>query len=52
MERYWYPKRILKSEGQWFDGKENGIFREWDEQGKLIRVARYKNGQLIENLMD
>ena len=52
MERFWFPKRILKSEGQWFDGKENGIFREWDERGKLIRVARYKNGQLIENLMD
>ena len=52
MERFWYPERILKSEGQWFDGKENGIFREWDEQGKLIRVVRYKNGQLIENLMN
>ena len=52
MERFWYPKRILKSEGQWFDGMENGIFREWDERGKLIRAARYKNGQLIENLMN
>ena len=52
MERFWYPKRILKSEGQWFDGMENGIFREWDERGKLIRASRYKNGQLIENLMN
>ena len=52
MERFWYPRGILKSEGQWFDGMQNGIFREWDDRGKLIRAARYKNGQLIEKLMN
>jgi hypothetical protein len=52
MERFWYPKGILKSEGQWFDGLENGIFREWNERGELLRAARYKNGRLIENLMN
>jgi antitoxin component YwqK of YwqJK toxin-antitoxin module len=31
---------------------ENGIFREWDEQGEILRAARYKNGQLIENLLN
>jgi hypothetical protein len=52
MERFWYPRGILKSEGQWFNGLENGIFREWDEQGEILRAARYKNGQLIENLLN
>ena len=50
MERFWYPNGKLKSEGQWFDGKQNGVFREWNEAGQLVRAARYKNGQVIENL--
>lgn len=50
MERFWYPNGKLKSEGQWFEGKQNGVFRQWSEEGKVIRVVRYKNGQVIENL--
>lgn len=50
MERFWYPNGQLKSEGQWFEGKQNGVFRQWSEEGKVIRVVRYKNGQVIENL--
>ena len=34
-----------------FDGKisfKDGIFREYDETGKIINQERYKNGQLID----
>lgn len=52
MERFWHPNGVLRSEGKWFDGMENGVFRDWDEKGKMLRMVRYKNGQMIENLME
>ena len=41
---------ILKLEEQWFDGKEDGLFREWGEEGQLLKALRYKQGELIEVL--
>jgi antitoxin component YwqK of YwqJK toxin-antitoxin module len=52
MERFWWPNGNLKEQGQWFDGKANGVFREWDEQGKPLKVVRYKNGQIIEVILE
>lgn len=52
METFWWPNGKLKEQGQWFDGLENGVFREWDEQGKPLKVVRYKNGQLIEVILE
>lgn len=48
--RYWHENGSLESEGQWFDGKEDGLFREWNKEGKLLKVVRYKSGELIEVL--
>ncbi len=48
--RYWHENGNLESEGQWFDGKEDGLFREWNKEGKLLKVVRYKSGELIEVL--
>lgn len=50
MERFWYPNGQLKEEGQWFDNRANGLMRSWDEQGRLSKAVRYKNGDLIEVL--
>ena len=52
MERFWWPNGNLKEEGQWFDGKASGVFRRWNEKGSLFNVSRYKNGQLIEVILD
>ena len=52
METFWWPNGKLKEQGQWFDGLENGVFQEWDEQGKPLKVVRYKNGQLIEVILE
>lgn len=52
MERFWWPNGKLKEQGQWFDGRANGLFRSWNEQGKLIKVIRYKNGELIEIILE
>ena len=48
ISRYWHESGNLKSEEQWFDGKEDGLVREWNAEGRLIKVLRYKTGELIE----
>ena len=48
ISRYWHENGNLKSEEQWFDGKEDGLIREWNAEGRLIKVLRYKTGELIE----
>ena len=48
MERFWWPNGKLKEEGQWFAGNANGVFREWNERGEMLKVVRYKSGQLID----
>ena len=50
MERFWYSNGRLKEEGQWFNNRPNGLMRAWDEEGKLTKAVRYKNGDLIEVL--
>ena len=52
LERFWWTNGKLKEEAQWFDGRPNGVFRQWDEKGELSNVVRYKNGQLIEVILD
>jgi len=52
MERFWWPNGKLKEGGQWFDGRQNGVSREWSEEGQLIKVVRYKNGELIEVILE
>ena len=51
MERFWHPNGRLREEGQWFNNRANGLMRSWDENGKLLKAVRYKNGDLIEVLL-
>ena len=52
MERFWWPNGKLKEEGQWFDGRANGVFKEWNNLGELEKVIRFKNGDIIEVILE
>lgn len=38
----------VKREGNYKDDKENGIFREYDKDGKLLEMTKYENGLVEE----
>jgi antitoxin component YwqK of YwqJK toxin-antitoxin module len=42
----------IKEEGQWFNGRANGIFKKWNLQGQLEQVIRFKNGEIIEVILE
>ena len=52
MERFWWPNGKLKEEGHWFDGRANGVFKEWSNLGELEKVIRFKNGEIIEVILE
>lgn len=33
----------------WENGKKNGMFKEWDENGKIIKEELYKYGDLVKS---
>ena len=45
-------KRKNQNEGHWFDGQRNGVFRTWDDKGDIVSAKRYKEGNLIEDLLN
>lgn len=47
IEIKWHSNGQKKSEGKYTDGIINGIWKQWDENGKLIKTEEYKNGKLI-----
>ena len=48
ISRLWHEGGKRKRESQWFDGRLHGLFREWNESGRLIEEKRFKNGELVE----
>ena len=52
MSRFWYESGILKEEAQWFANRRHGFFRRWNEAGKLIESKKFKNGELIDVIME
>tara|TARA_Y100000588_G_C14241690_1_gene919681 strand:+ start:297 stop:797 length:501 start_codon:yes stop_codon:yes gene_type:complete len=52
MSRFWYESGARKEESQWFDNRLHGFFRRWDEVGKLIEMKQFKNGELIDVIVD
>ena len=40
----WYLNGQVRTEQNYKDGKWEGIFTEWDEQGNIIKQTTYKNG--------
>ena len=43
---FWYETKIKKTEEQYSNGKPNGIWRLWDEKGRLIDSSIYIDGNL------
>ena len=52
MSRFWYESGARKEESQWFDNRRHGFSHRWDEAGKLIESKEFKNGELIEVIME
>ena len=52
MSRFWYESGARKEESQWFDNRRHGYSRRWDEAGKLIESKEFKNGELIDVIME
>lgn len=46
--KYFYEDGKLKLEGIYRDDKKNGYFKEYDEKGMLINIAKYVNDVLQE----
>jgi len=42
-----YPNGQTREEGNWTEGKRNGIFKFFDRKGFLERMERYVNGELV-----
>jgi hypothetical protein len=51
-ERFWFSNGKMKTEGHWYEGKRNGFFKEWNEDGTLISVEKYEENNLVESILD
>mgnify|MGYP005655155033 FL=1 len=52
MSRFWYESGARKEESQWFANRRHGFSRRWDEAGKLIESKEFKNGELIDVILE
>jgi len=52
MSRFWYESGARKEESQWFDNRLHGFLRRWNEAGKLVESKQFKNGELIDVIVD
>ena len=53
MKHEYYPNGRIKREGSFRDGKREGTWREFDEQGNVVSSQIYKNGTLVQSgIMD
>lgn len=48
---YYYNKQI-KSEGNYYNGKKNGLWISYNDEGEIDKKAYYKEGELIETILD
>jgi len=46
-ERACWPNHFWKKAGQWKDGKRQGVWTYWDQQGQKNKTVTYKNGKII-----
>ncbi len=44
--KYFYDNGSVKTEGIYRDDKKNGYFKEYDEKGMLVNIAKYVNDEL------
>lgn len=49
MQHEYYPNGRIKREASFRDGKREGTWREFDENGNVINAQIYKNGTLVQS---
>lgn len=42
-----FPNGQLKEEGMWLNGLRNGVFKFFDDKGKLLKLEKYEDGLLV-----
>ena len=42
---HYYASGIKSSTGKFKDGEKHGVWKTWDENGKLTAIAHYRNGE-------
>lgn len=45
---YYYENGNKKAHEYWIRGNETGTWKEYDEQGKLVKTIEYKSGKVIK----
>ena len=48
MQTWWYENGHLELKGNWIDGIQDGLHREWYENGQLTIETFYDYGEIIE----
>jgi len=44
----YYENGQKKQEGNYKEGKKDGLWTSWDKNGNIIKTATYSNGELVE----
>jgi antitoxin component YwqK of YwqJK toxin-antitoxin module len=50
--KYFYPDGMVRQEGTFKHGLENGYFKEYDEEGNLLSTAKYAEGVKLEDVAE
>ena len=48
--KIFYANDILKEEGFYLNDKKDGFFKYYDEEGNLISLEKYNNGEIVEGV--
>jgi len=50
--KYFYPEGMVRQEGTYNHGLENGYFKEYDKDGNLLTTAKYADGVKLEDVAE
>lgn len=50
--KYFFPNGVVKKEGYYLHGQENGYFKEYDMDGNLLTTAKYADGVKLEDVAE
>ena len=48
--RDWHTNGVLRSEGDWCDGRAIGVHRQYDDTGRLLLEETYDGGHLVSTV--
>ena len=47
-----YANGFMKTEGNYVNGRKHGFFKEYNEEGNLLKIEKYENDQLIVDALE